>query len=63
MQLCDRVDSGALTGFIYVFQERERIYEIYEEVSGARLTTNMGASGDFEKGFHPAALKKIRELT
>ena len=32
------VDSGALTGFIYVFQEREKVYEIYEEISGARLT-------------------------
>ena len=30
------VDSGALTGFIYVFQEREKVYEIYEEISGAR---------------------------
>ena len=30
------VDSGALTGFIYVFQEREKVYEIYEEVSGTR---------------------------
>ena len=56
------VDSGALTGFIYVFQERERIYEIYEEVSGARLTTNMGRIGGFERDFTPAALKKIRDL-
>jgi len=56
------VDSGALTGFVYVFQERERIYEIYEEVSGARLTTNMGRIGGFERDFSPLAIKKIREL-
>jgi NADH-quinone oxidoreductase subunit D len=56
------VDSGALTGFIYVFQVRERIYEIYEEVSGARLTTNMGRIGGFERDFTPNALKKIREI-
>src|SRR5574343_1971037 len=34
------VDTGALTGFTYVFQEREKIYELYEEVCGARLTTD-----------------------
>ncbi|HNY01437.1 MAG TPA: NADH-quinone oxidoreductase subunit D [Bacteroidales bacterium] len=56
------VDSGALTGFTYVFQERERVYEIYEEVSGARLTTNMGRIGGFERDFTPAAIRKIREF-
>ena len=56
------VDSGALTGFIYVFQERERIYEIYEEVSGARLTTNMGRIGGFKRDLTPAAVQMIRDL-
>jgi len=56
------VDSGALTGFIYVFQERERIYEIYEEVSGARLTTNMGRIGGFERDLSMTAVKRIREF-
>jgi len=56
------VDSGALTGFVYVFQERERVYEIYEEVSGARLTTNMGRIGGFERDFSPAAIRKLRDF-
>ena len=56
------VDSGALTGFVYVFQERDRIYEIYEEISGARLTTNMGRIGGFERDISEAAIKKIREF-
>jgi NADH-quinone oxidoreductase subunit D len=56
------VDSGALTGFTYVFQEREAIYEIYEEMCGARLTTNMGRIGGFERDFSPLAIKKIRDL-
>ena len=30
------VDSGAMTGFLYVFQLREDVYEIYEEICGAR---------------------------
>jgi NADH-quinone oxidoreductase subunit D len=56
------VDSGALTGFIYVFQERERVYEIYEEICGARLTTNIGRIGGFERDFSPVAIKKIKEF-
>ena len=36
------VDTGALTGFVYMFQQRELVYEIYEEICGARLTTNIG---------------------
>jgi NADH-quinone oxidoreductase subunit D len=56
------VDSGALTGFIYVFQERERVYEIYEEICGARLTTNIGRIGGFERDFNPVAIKKLKEF-
>ncbi len=26
------VDTGALTGFVYMFQQREEIYEIYEQI-------------------------------
>ena len=54
------VDSGALTGFTYIFQEREAVYEIYEEISGARLTTNMGRIGGFERDFSQAAMEKIK---
>jgi NADH-quinone oxidoreductase subunit D len=56
------VDSGALTGFTWVFQEREQIYEIYEEICGARLTTNIGRIGGFERDFNPTAIRKIREF-
>ena len=56
------VDSGALTGFVYVFQEREKIYEIYEEICGARLTTNLGRIGGFERDFTPAVIHKLREF-
>jgi NADH-quinone oxidoreductase subunit D len=54
------VDSGALTGFVYLFQEREAIYEIYEEICGARLTTNIGRIGGFERDFSPLAIEKMR---
>ena len=35
------VDTGAMTGFLYIFQMRERIYDIYEQLCGARLTTKI----------------------
>lgn len=53
------VDTGALTGFVYLFQFRELIYEIYEEICGARLTTNIGRIGGFERDFSPAAWAKL----
>ncbi|HEY4112396.1 NADH-quinone oxidoreductase subunit D [Puia sp.] len=53
------VDSGAFTGFLYVMQYRELIYEIYEEVCGSRLTTNMGRIGGFERNFTQAAWEKL----
>ena len=56
------VDSGALTGFTYMFQERERIYDMYEELCGARLTTNIGRIGGFERDFTPGFRKKLEEF-
>lgn len=56
------VDTGALTGFLYVFQYREKIYEIYEEICGARLTTNMGRIGGFERDWSPRVFQLIDEF-
>ncbi len=56
------VDTGAFTGFLYVFQEREKIYDIYEEVCGTRLTTNMGRIGGMERGFSERAMAKLKKF-
>lgn len=56
------VDTGALTGFVYLFQEREKIYEIYEEICGARLTTNIGRIGGFERDFSEKAWARIHKF-
>ena len=56
------VDTGALTGFLYVFQWREKIYDIYEEICGARLTTNIGRIGGFERDFTDSINKRIRDF-
>src|SRR6187455_853775 len=56
------VDSGAYSGFLYLMQYRELIYEIYEEVCGARLTTNMGRIGGFERNFTNTAFEKLEQF-
>lgn len=56
------VDTGAFTGFLYVMQYRELIYEIYEEICGSRLTTNIGRIGGFERNFTNTAFQKLEKF-
>ena len=56
------VDSGAFSGFLYLMQYRELIYEIYEEVCGSRLTTNIGRIGGFERNFTNTAFEKLEKF-
>ena len=56
------VDSGAFSGFLYVMQYRELIYEIYEEICGSRLTTTIGRIGGFERNFTPTAFAKLEKF-
>ncbi|MGZ3853510.1 MAG: NADH-quinone oxidoreductase subunit D [Flavisolibacter sp.] len=56
------VDTGAFTGFLYVMQYRELIYEIWEEVCGSRLTTNIGRIGGFERDFNNIAFTKLEKF-
>jgi NADH-quinone oxidoreductase subunit D len=56
------VDTGAFTGFLYVFQEREKIYDIYEEVSGTRLTTNMGRIGGMERRISERGMRLLKQF-
>jgi NADH-quinone oxidoreductase subunit D len=63
--VCDTViavDTGAMTGFLYLFQYREHIYEIYEEICGARLTTNIGRIGGMERDFSPKVWEKLNKF-
>ncbi|MEN9638522.1 MAG: hypothetical protein RLZZ262_390 [Bacteroidota bacterium] len=60
--VCDTViavDTGAMTGFLYLFQWREKIYEIFEEICGARLTTNIGRIGGMDRDFNEKAWAKL----
>jgi NADH-quinone oxidoreductase subunit D len=56
------VDTGAFSGFVYLMEFRELIYEIYEEICGSRLTTNIGRIGGFERNFTPVAWQKLEKF-
>src|SRR5690606_26297217 len=56
------VDTGALTGFTYMFQYREKIYEIFEGICGSRLTTNIGRFGGFERNFSQDVWDRIHKF-
>src|ERR1700743_578103 len=56
------VDTGAFTGFLYMMEFRESIYEIYEEVCGSRLTTNIGRIGGFVRKFYIIRFWKIAKF-
>ena len=56
------VDTGAFSGFLYMMEYREAIYEIYEEICGSRLTTNVGRIGGFERNFNDIFFRKLRKF-
>ncbi|MGZ3933243.1 MAG: NADH-quinone oxidoreductase subunit D-related protein, partial [Bacteroidia bacterium] len=56
------VDTGAMTGFLYIFQWREKIYDIYESICGARLTTNISRIGGFEREWSPKTWELINNF-
>jgi NADH-quinone oxidoreductase subunit D len=57
------IDLGAFTPFLWSFQERERIYNLQEMWTGARLTTSLtrvgGLMADVPEGFEAG----LREFT
>jgi len=52
---CCAMDCGALTVFMYTFTEREKLYTLFEKLTGARLTTSYsrigGLARDLPDGF------------
>jgi len=56
------LDIGAMTVFLYCFRERERVMDMYEQISGARMTSNYfrvgGLSADLPEGIE----KDMREF-
>src|SRR5436190_14999200 len=52
-------DTGATTGFLYLFQWREHIYDIFESICGARLTTNICRIGGFDTDWSKVTWDRI----
>jgi len=59
-------DTGAFTFFVYAFDQRERVVELFEELCGARLTYNYvrpgGVSYDAPEGWTDAVLGFVASL-
>jgi NADH-quinone oxidoreductase subunit D len=59
-------DVGATTVFLYAFRERERILDLFEMMTGARLTYNWirpgGIPMDLPEGFHEATRRFLRDF-
>ena len=60
------LDAGAMSMFLYCFQEREIILDLFEAVSGVRMMTSSiqpgGLMADLNPGFLEAADKVLTEL-
>jgi NADH-quinone oxidoreductase subunit D len=60
------IDIGAFTVFLWTFQERERIYDLHESLTGARITTSAtrigGMMADLPVGWIDALQRFINEL-
>jgi NADH dehydrogenase (ubiquinone) Fe-S protein 2 len=56
------MDVGALTPFLWAFEEREKLMEIYERVSGARMHANYIRPGGISQDLPLGTLKSIYEF-
>lgn len=56
------LDVGAFTFFLYAFRERERIYDIFETLCGARFTNSYTRVGGVSQDMTPLVIEKIREF-
>lgn len=63
---CHALDIGAMTVFIYCFREREHVMQMYEKISGARMTSNYfrvgGLSADLPDGIEKEVLDFIDSM-
>jgi NADH-quinone oxidoreductase subunit D len=56
------IDIGAMTPFLYTFEERERIYNLHEAYAGARMTTSVTRVGGMMADLPPGWLDSVRDF-
>ncbi len=56
------MDVGALTVFMWTFREREKLYDIFEHLVGARFTTSFTRIGGLAQDVSPESLAMIQRF-
>jgi NADH-quinone oxidoreductase subunit D len=56
------LDTGAFTFFLYAFYQRERLYDIFETLCGARFTNSYTRVGGVMYDMSPLVIEKIRHF-
>lgn len=56
------MDIGAMSMFLYTFNERERIYDLIEMLTGARLTTSYPRVGGLSRDATPDFLRELQRF-
>ena len=56
------LDTGAFTFFLYAFYQREKIYDIYEALCGARFTNSYTRVGGVSQDMTPLVIEQIRDF-
>ncbi|TFE66821.1 NADH dehydrogenase (quinone) subunit D [Methylacidiphilum sp. Yel] len=56
------MDCGAVSVFLYTFTEREKIYTLIEELTGARFTTTYTRIGGLSRDLPPGWPEKVKEF-
>jgi NADH-quinone oxidoreductase subunit D len=56
------LDVGAFTFFLYGFYEREKIYDIFESLCGARFTNSYTRVGGLLHDITPVTIEQIRDF-
>ena len=56
------LDAGAMSMFLYCFQERETILDLFEQVSGVRMMTSFIQPGGLMADLNPGFLEKTKSV-
>jgi NADH-quinone oxidoreductase subunit D len=59
---CFAMDVGAMTVFLYTFYEREKIYNLCEQISGARFTTSYTRIGGMTRDLPDSFTGQLRKF-
>jgi NADH-quinone oxidoreductase subunit D len=56
------IDLGAFTVFLYTFQQREKIYDLHEDFTGARITTSSTRIGGMMADLPAGWVEKLEQF-